>query len=247
MCVCMCTSVYVYMSVYMYVCMSVCMCAHVYMYECVCMFMSVCECMYMSMYVYMSVYICMCVQVCICAHMCIYECVYMYMCMSVSMHMCVSVYKCVCVFCMLLKCKVPFKLQRTEGYLKDLLSIRLSCESEFREQPSLTSTSDSLGIPWVRAEGQSFRKRPEQQDPGPQTEAKWPRRPDKRPVRTICSESLAVTVELRFQPPLHLSPLFTRTCAHSAILGLPLETSRELLAIFTSSLVGGKKVSSVWL
>lgn len=149
---------------------------------------------------------------------------------------------------MLLKCKVPFKLQRTEGCLRDLLSIRLSWESEFREQPSLTCTSDSLGIPWVRAEGQSFRKRPEQQDPGPQTEAKWPRLPDKRPVRTICSESLAVTVELRFQPPLHLSPLFTRTRTHGSILW---PSHRDLqrivgnLHFFTRR--GKKTVSSVWL
>lgn len=41
----------------------------------------------------------------------------------------------VCVLYMLLKCKVAFKWQSTEGCLKNLLSIPLSWVSEFRDSP----------------------------------------------------------------------------------------------------------------
>ena len=77
---------------YVYVCMYICMCICVYMYVCICICMYVCmtvvslsqlkinvlgagtELIFVLGYVYVCMYICMCI--CVCMYVCIY--VYMY-------------------------------------------------------------------------------------------------------------------------------------------------------------------------
>ena len=63
---------YIYVCVYMYICVCV------YIYICMYVYMCVCMCRYMFIYIYICVYICVCV--------CIY--IYVYICMCV----------CVCIF-----------------------------------------------------------------------------------------------------------------------------------------------------
>lgn len=174
----------------------------------------------------------------VCIYVCVYECVYA--------HVCMRVYK--CVFCMLLKCKVPFKLQRTEGCLRDLLSICLSWESEFREQPSLTSTSDSLGIPWVRAEGQSSGKGLSSRTQGPRQKQSGRGFLTRDPSAPSARNLWQLLWSSDFSLPSTCHPCLPEPALTAPSSGLPVETSRELLAVFTSSPIGEKKtVSSVWL
>ena len=68
--------------------MSVC----VYVCETVCMFMSLCVHIHMSLYVCQGIYMC----VCVCEHLCVYEHLWMYLCVCLSLCVCVCVCVCVC-------------------------------------------------------------------------------------------------------------------------------------------------------
>jgi hypothetical protein len=56
----------VYECVYVYVCVYVCLCVCVYVCMCVCVFVCVCVCMYVCVYVcvYVCIFVCVCVCVC---------------------------------------------------------------------------------------------------------------------------------------------------------------------------------------
>ena len=58
LCVCVCT--YVYLSVYLYVCV----CTYLYVPMCMCVYLCVCVCTY----VYVCVTMCMCVYLCVCSN-----------------------------------------------------------------------------------------------------------------------------------------------------------------------------------
>lgn len=137
--------------------------------------------------------------------------------------------------------QVPFKLQRTEGCLRDLLSIYLSWESEFREQPSLTSTSDSLGIPGsglrasLSGKGLSSRiQGPRQKQSGRGFLTRDPSAPSAPNLWQLLWSS-------DFSLPSTCHPCLPEPALTAPSSSLPVETSRELLAIFTSSPIGEKK------
>ena len=96
--------VYVYMCVYIHVCMCVCaymcVCVHVYVCTCAYVYIHACMCICVYMCICVHVCICVCVYICICVHVCICVCVYMcvcvYVCTCVYMYICIYVYACMC-------------------------------------------------------------------------------------------------------------------------------------------------------
>ena len=73
-------------NIYIYVCVYVCMCVHVYMCMCVCVCLYVYVCMYACVCMYLCMYVCLCMHVC--AYVCMYVCMCVYVCMYARMHVC---------------------------------------------------------------------------------------------------------------------------------------------------------------
>ena len=108
-----CLSVWLYVCLYDYVCLSVCMtvCLSVWQYVClydcktVCLYVCMSVCLYVCMtvwlYVCMSVclYVCMSVCLYVCLSVWLYDCMYdcMSVCLYVCMTVCVCLYDCMCV------------------------------------------------------------------------------------------------------------------------------------------------------
>ena len=80
---------YIYIYVYIYICIYVYMyiCIYVYLYICIFVYLYKCLFIYLYMYIckYVSMYICMYVNMYICNYMNICKCVYMYICIYVYM------------------------------------------------------------------------------------------------------------------------------------------------------------------
>jgi nuclear pore complex protein Nup62 len=81
-----------YVFMYVYVCIYVSLCMYLYMFMYVFIYVYACLCVFMYVFmpvcVYLCIYLCMFMYVCVCIYVfyvCIYACLYMYICMYVCM------------------------------------------------------------------------------------------------------------------------------------------------------------------
>ena len=106
LCLHVCACVYMYVQLFMWVCMCLCGCACVYVgvhvFTCMCRCLCGCACVYVGVYVDVHVFTCMCRCLCGCA--CVYVGVHVFMWMCMCLHVCAGVYvgvqvfTCMCVF-----------------------------------------------------------------------------------------------------------------------------------------------------
>ena len=87
----MCICVYVYMCICVYVYM--CICIYVYMYICIYVYVYICIYVYMYMYIHVYIYICIYVYIYVYIYIYIYVCV----CKFMYLYIYIYVYICVCV------------------------------------------------------------------------------------------------------------------------------------------------------